>query len=144
MPAQESCSFPSSSANVPKTDLREVKGRYETLARANEYIHSAQYVHRGGVAAALKNSACAGDLGMVVDLDGSDELDAHTALFSETTGRFIVTVHPSQQRNFEEAMGSCYVKKIGNVVHDDEVIMDYNGERVIHTNLETLRGQNAA
>ena len=58
-------------------------------------MRSAATPGKGGLALALARTAMAGELGMTVDLDlapGIAELPPDVALFSESNGRFVVTV----------------------------------------------------
>lgn len=131
--------------NVPKSDFEEIKERYNALSEAikEKLVHSAQYVAKGGLGVALANSAIAGDMGFDVDLDSIDEglRRADKLLYSETTGRFVVTVHKSKKKEFEEKMHGCYVKEIGSV-WEDEVCVRYKGKNVISTKVDALREKN--
>jgi phosphoribosylformylglycinamidine synthase len=127
--------------NVPVTDLPEIKTRYEDLSVAIKMgiVHSCQYVGRGGLAAAISNCAIAGDLGAKITLDSIDKLGrADKILFSETTGRFVVTVPKSKRADFEFAMGD-YAVEVGEVRLDKEVCIRYKGKNVVSTTTDELR-----
>jgi len=131
--------------NVPKSDLEQIKTRYTALSQAVKQglVHSAQYVAKGGLVAALLNSSMGGDLGFKVELDSIDEgLGADRLLFSETTGRFVVTIHSSQREKFEQEMKGCYAKKIGKVRLNNEICIEYQGNNVVNTSVDVVRKTN--
>ena len=136
--------------NVPKSNLQELKQRYQILSEAIKLglVHSAQYIAKGGLAMALANSAIAGDLGVDINLDQIDECSSHNGLsvdkllFSETTGRFIVTIPPTKKEEFLVRMGGQYVKEIGKVRRDDYFCINHNGKNVVLTNVKTVRDKN--
>ncbi|MFH1710991.1 MAG: AIR synthase-related protein [Nanoarchaeota archaeon] len=131
--------------NVPVSDLEEIRGRYSTIGLAVKtgMIHSAQYVHRGGLAMALQNSSIAGDLGVSIEIPTSLGR-ADKFLFSETTGRFLVSVSPEYSDRFEKMMKDHrrYTERIGSVSNDKSITANYNGKQVIKTDVNTLREKN--
>ena len=131
--------------NVPKSDLEKIKSRYIKMSEAikQKLVHSAQYISKGGLIAAVENSAIAGELGVDVKIDSIDNLlKAYKILFSETTGRFVVSIHPSKKQEFESLMKSQYIREIGTVRSDNQFnVMDYN-EEIIKTNVDMLREVN--
>ena len=131
--------------NVPKSDLEKIKSRYIKMSEAikQKLVHSAQYISKGGLIAAVENSAIAGELGVDVKIDSIDNLlKAYKILFSETTGRFVVSIHPSKKQEFESLMKSQYIREIGTVRSDIQFnVMDYN-EEIIKTNVDMLREVN--
>jgi len=127
--------------NVPVTNLPEIKARYQNLSVAIKIgvVHSCQYVGRGGLAAAIANCAIAGDLGAKITLDPINKLGrADKILFSETTGRFVVTVPKSKRDCFESAMGD-YAVEVGEVRLDSEVCIRYQEKNVVSTTTDELR-----
>ncbi len=128
--------------NVPKSDLHEIPKRYIAMQNAIKQglVHSVQYISKGGLAAALVNSSIAGDLGVDVMLD-QDDLTDEKLLFSETTGRFIVSVHPSNKKEFESLMSDCYTRAIGHV-GDNHISVLCNNQQIIKTDVNTLRERN--
>jgi phosphoribosylformylglycinamidine synthase len=75
----------------------------------------------GGLAVALAEVAFAGGLGMDIDLNfvpyrGKKRNDY--ILFSETASRFVVTVHPEDQRKFENIMAGNIISAIGFITSD--------------------------
>ncbi len=93
---------------VPALDIPKVKKRYERLSYAilHDLVASAFPVTCGGLAIALAKVAIGGRLGMDITLAGAGSVRPDILLFSETLGRFIVTVDPDKKRSFELALGS--------------------------------------
>ena len=93
-------------STVPCLDAAAARARYIRLfdAIAHELVASAYPVGHGGLGIALAKVAIAGRLGM--DLTLSPTLRPDIFLFSETLGRFIVTVAPDHKRAFEQALGA--------------------------------------
>lgn len=94
-----------SGGEVPALEIAAMKTRYQKFSSAilHDLVASAYPVTHGGVAVALAKVAVAGRLGMDVTLSGDIRPDY--LLFSETLGRFIVTIAPDKKRSFELAMG---------------------------------------
>ncbi|HVP96828.1 AIR synthase-related protein [Methanoregula sp.] len=91
---------------VPRLDAAAARARYVRFsdAIAHELVASAYPVGHGGLGVALAKVAIAGRLGMDLTLPGSLRPDIF--LFSETPGRFVVTVAPDHKRSFEQALGA--------------------------------------
>lgn len=132
--------------NVPKSDLEEIKIRYSTLNEAikSQIVNSARYLTKAGLADALISCAIGGSIGFDVDLNSIDEGlgRADKILFSETTGRFIVTVDWNCQKEFEKKMRGCYVREIGKMNSNDQINIMYNGRRVVSTFIDVARKAN--
>ncbi|ABS54990.1 Phosphoribosylformylglycinamidine synthase [Methanoregula boonei 6A8] len=93
-------------STVPCLDAAAARVRYLRLsdAIAHELVSSAYPVGHGGIGVALAKVAIAGRLGMDITLPGALRPDIF--LFSETLGRFVVTVAPDHKRAFEQALGA--------------------------------------
>ncbi|HVP95309.1 MAG TPA: AIR synthase-related protein [Methanoregulaceae archaeon] len=91
---------------VPALDIPAMKVRYERLTSAisHELVASAFPITHGGLGVALAKVAIAGRLGMEITIPGDRRADYF--LFSETLGRFVVTVAPDNKRAFEWEMGT--------------------------------------
>jgi phosphoribosylformylglycinamidine synthase II len=92
--------------SVPGLDAVTMKERYGRLADAirHELVASAFPVTYGGLGIALAKVAIAGRLGMDITLPPGMRPDYF--LFSESLGRFVVTVAPDNKRAFEHALGN--------------------------------------
>jgi phosphoribosylformylglycinamidine synthase len=90
---------------VPALDAERVKTRYGRLTDAirHELVASAFPVTHGGLGVALAKVAIAGQLGMELTIPPGMRPDY--SLFSESLGRFVVTVAPDNKRAFELALG---------------------------------------
>lgn len=133
-------------ANVPKSDFDELNPRYQSVVDAvkSGVVHSAQYLAKGGLWAGLANSAIGGQLGANVGLDNIDEDlgRADNIAFSETTGRMLVSVHPSNKDAFENIMGNTYARQIGVVTEEQDVKVLYKRHAVIETDVNTMNFMN--
>jgi phosphoribosylformylglycinamidine (FGAM) synthase-like enzyme len=92
---------------VPQVRLEEVLPLYRALEEAigAELVASAHGIYRGGLGVHLALVAMAGGLGLEVELakipaEGVKRNDI--LLYSESAGRFIVTVAPEDRAQFEE------------------------------------------
>jgi phosphoribosylformylglycinamidine synthase len=90
---------------VPKLDAATAKARYGrlTYALSHELAASAFPVSHGGLGTALAKVAIAGQLGMDITIPATMRPDYY--LFSESLGRFVVTVAPDHKREFERICG---------------------------------------
>jgi phosphoribosylformylglycinamidine synthase len=114
--------------NVPRVRPEEFVPLYKKLSLAieNELPASVHGIYRGGMAVHLAMVAMGGNLGMQIDLArvaaeqvGRDDL----ILFSESAGRFIVTVDPAKQEAFESLFeGTCY-SRIGRVTEQPDFVV---------------------
>ncbi|KDE55933.1 AIR synthase-related protein [Methanoculleus sp. MH98A] len=87
---------------VPALDIEAAKVRYERMTDVIKkgLLASAFPVTHGGLLVALAKVAIAGRVGMDLTIPGGMRPD--TYLFSESLGRLIVTVAPSDREAFEE------------------------------------------
>ncbi len=91
---------------VPGLDAVMVKARYGRLTEAisHELVASAFPVSHGGLGTALAKVAIAGQRGMDITIPAAMRPDLY--LFSESLGRFVVTVAPDHKREFERYCGT--------------------------------------
>ncbi|MCU0660706.1 MAG: AIR synthase-related protein [Myxococcota bacterium] len=129
---------------VPK--LREpaaTKQTYRLLHRAMKarLVSSCHDLSDGGLGVALAECAFAGGLGLVVDLrevPSSTELRDDALLFSETPGRFVVTVPQSAARAFEIVLGEM-ARQVGFVSEDKRLVLSgQSGEAVVDADIFEL------
>ena len=109
--------------NVPTVDPEALAPLYRALNRAvkSELAASVHGIYRGGLGVHLALCAIAGDLGVALDLsrvsaDGSLRNDMR--LFSESAGRFIVTVPPENQAAFESVFSGLACSLAGKITAD--------------------------
>jgi len=91
---------------VPGLDAVTMKERYGRMTEAIRHglVASAFPVSRGGLGIALAKVAIAGRLGMDITIPAGMRPDYF--LFSESLGRFVVTIAPDNKRAFELALGT--------------------------------------
>ncbi|WHX40904.1 phosphoribosylformylglycinamidine synthase subunit PurL [Mesobacillus sp. AQ2] len=120
---------------APELDL-EVEASYQAQILTvikNGLVASAHDVAEGGAAVALAESVIGSKgLGAAVELEGN----AVSALFSESQSRFILSVKPENQIEFESITDAVL---IGKVVETPVLKVDVNGENVINQDAEGLK-----
>jgi phosphoribosylformylglycinamidine synthase len=114
--------------NVPQVRPDEFLPMYRRLNRAmeNELVASVHGIFRGGLAVHLAMVAMGGNLGMKIDLGSVPTQQVHrddTLLFSESAGRFIVTIDPSRRKEFETMLNGCVWGCIGSVTAEPAVVI---------------------
>lgn len=112
--------------NVPRVHFAPFIQLYMALYQAmdQEIIASAHGVYRGGFGVHLALSSIAGDLGVKVDLNripikGLERNDK--ILFSETPGRFIVSIDPQNKERFENIFGFSTYGCIGAITENPDL-----------------------
>jgi phosphoribosylformylglycinamidine synthase subunit PurSL len=130
--------------NVPKVTPSKFSPLYRALFRAidKELVASAHGVYRGGFGVHLPMVAMGGHLGMNVDLslipsEGVDRID--TLLFSETPGRFIVTVAPKNQETFNKLFKGIPYACIGNVTEHTNFVIHLQDNVVLEADIFDLK-----
>ena len=115
--------------NVPRVRTDETVPRYGALAAAvsKALAASVHGVYRGGLGVHLAMVAMGGDLGMDIDLakvpteGGMVREDA--VLFSESAGRFVVTVPPESCGEFERTLAGTAFACIGTVTDTPDLVI---------------------
>ncbi|MDI6797091.1 MAG: AIR synthase-related protein [Desulfatibacillaceae bacterium] len=131
--------------NVPVVNPTENIALYRTLHKAiNQGLcASVRGVYQGGLGVALAMSALAGDLGLFVDLakvPREGNLHDLALLFSESAGRFVVSVSHENRHDFEAALAAFDVARIGTVSDTgDFAIRGLDRRNLVETNVDTLR-----
>jgi phosphoribosylformylglycinamidine synthase len=101
---------------VPYTDLAKNAAAYQAFVAARDQglIRSADAVTKGGLAVALTRAAMAGELGVDVEIDTLDaEIGLFAALFSESTGRLLITCAPGDTDALKLALGAHHLVPLG-------------------------------
>ncbi|MBW2029600.1 MAG: phosphoribosylformylglycinamidine synthase subunit PurS [Deltaproteobacteria bacterium] len=106
--------------NVPRVDVEEVWPLYRGLAKAirNGLVSSAHAVARGGLAVHLAMATMGGELGAEIHLGKvptQDGLSDTQVLYSESAGRFVVTVSPDKRADFENLMKGLRAECVGRL-----------------------------
>ncbi|UCG13227.1 MAG: phosphoribosylformylglycinamidine synthase subunit PurS [Deltaproteobacteria bacterium] len=131
--------------HVPQVRLEEVLPLYRALEEAigAELVASVHGIYRGGLGVHLALVAMAGGFGLEVDLalvptEGVTRED--TLLYSESAGRFIVTVAPEDQSDFEARFRGLRCAKVGKVTENDKLtVNDLNGNILFGAGLQRCR-----
>jgi len=131
--------------NVPQVRGTEFVPLYRALNRAVQRgcMASAHGVYRGGLGIHLAMVAMAGNLGLQVvarqiPREGANRNDI--LLFSESAGRFIVTVDPHRRREFETEFEGLPCACIGTVTAEPVVRVDgLNGEALASLTVADLK-----
>ncbi|UCG95181.1 MAG: phosphoribosylformylglycinamidine synthase [archaeon] len=130
--------------NVPKVDVEKSLPMYRALQKAieEELVASAHAVSRGGLGVHLAEVAFAGNYGMDVNLGkliGSLDRD-DKILFSESSGRFIVTVAPEYRKKFEKIMGDYAITPVGYVTKESRFrVRGMHGDELINQDIGELK-----
>ncbi|NLC70665.1 MAG: phosphoribosylformylglycinamidine synthase [Desulfuromonadaceae bacterium] len=130
---------------APQVDAAHGRRLFKLLneARNQGFLVSCHDLSDGGLAVALAESAFAGGHGMEIDLSGmagAEPLRDDFLLFSESAGRFVVTVRRQDRRDFEEICGDIGLCWLGEVIEGrDFRITGSDGKLRIATNIDTLK-----
>lgn len=112
-------------SNVPETDGHQNLRLYKLLGRAtrDRLVASALSVGLGGVGVALGKMAVAGRTGLDITLS-NPEISKAALLFSESTGRILVTVAPQNRKEFERNFkGYEHCHMIGSVSYSENLMI---------------------
>ncbi len=131
--------------NVPRVEVETLKPLYLSLHKAiNEgLVSSCHAVSRGGLAVHLAMIAMAGELGIQIDLrqiPASPGITATQILYSESCGRFIVTVPPEKRQVFENLLSESKMGKAGFVTEELRLsVTDGEGKVIIDEEVMRLK-----
>ena len=129
-------------ANVPKVNFKRNFALYRKLEAAikKRLISSCHDCSDGGLAVALAECCIAGDVGADVDLTlHAGKLTAAQALFSESAGRFIVSVKKKDERAFKSAMRQVKCDRLGAVNKKGVLSVSMNGSQLLSAPVDSLR-----
>jgi phosphoribosylformylglycinamidine synthase subunit PurL len=114
------------SGKAPTLDLNVEKALQAMLLQAikSGLVESAHDVAEGGVAVALAESVIDTEVGADVTLDG----EIISQLFAESQSRFIVSVKPENQAQFEQVVEATL---IGEVTNEDELVIRTSSEQFV-------------
>ena len=118
--------------HVPVVTPEKFIPLYRALSQAirEGIVASVHGVYRGGIGVHLAMTAMGGNVGLDVDLSRIPTeamLRDDVLLFSESAGRFIVTISPDHQQRFEEHFTDAPVAPIGRVVQEPDFIIRSSG-----------------
>jgi phosphoribosylformylglycinamidine synthase len=131
--------------NVPRVHSETFVSIYRAMsqAAAKGLVASVHGVYRGGLGVHLAMVAVGGGLGMHVDLrkiPAEAVTRNDTVLFSESAGRFIVTVDPRRQVEFEDGFRAAPCACIGRVTAEPSLKIDgLSGEALLDVPVSELK-----
>jgi phosphoribosylformylglycinamidine synthase len=131
--------------SVPQVDLKRAKTLYEALSRATDagLVHSVHTLTLGGLGVGLALIAFGGMLGLEVHLSKVpvDYISRNwELLFSESNGRFLVTVPEDKEAAFETTMAGNTYAPIGRVVDERRLrVFGLDGSLIIDAELAELK-----
>ena len=106
--------------NIPRVDAKHMPSLYIALSNAIQQglVSSAHAVTRGGLGVHLAMTAMAGEVGMDIHLSevpASEELSDTRILYSESAGRFVLTVEPEKKETFVKIFSGLEIAMVGTV-----------------------------
>jgi len=131
--------------NVPRVYWMEFFPRYLALHEAmkNDLVSSCHAVARGGLAVHLALAAMGGALGMTVELPlipSAPGLSNTQKLYSESCGRFVITVAPEMKTPLEKCFSGMKLQRVGVVTESpDFTITGEKGDTVLKENVQRLK-----
>jgi phosphoribosylformylglycinamidine synthase len=131
--------------HVPQVTPEAFMALYRALAAAiaDGQVASCHGIYRGGLGVHLAMSAMAGGLGLSVDLAeiaGEEAGGNDCLLYSESAGRFVVTIDPARQATFEAGLGDLPWACVGRVTAEPRLkITGINGNIIIDLTLSALK-----
>ena len=128
----------------PTTDPEAFLALYQQFDKAAKegLFRSAATPTKGGLAVSLAKCCLAGDLGAEIDLDAApdfSDLDSDIGLFSESNGRFIVTVAATDTSRLEKQFAGQSCHPIGRVTTEQQLLVRWQSENVIDVPIASLR-----
>jgi phosphoribosylformylglycinamidine (FGAM) synthase-like enzyme len=131
--------------NVPQVRSAEFFQNYRKLSQAisRGMVASAHGIYRGGLGVHLAMVAMGGNLGMQIEL-GRVPMDAvpreDSVMFSESAGRFIVTIDPAKREVFESLFNNVTCACIGSVTEQPQFeIKGLNHKTIISVSIDQLK-----
>ena len=122
--------------NAPKVEMQGLLPQYQALHRAMSegLISSCHAVSRGGLAVHLALTAMAGELGMDIQLPRipcSAGLTVSQILYSESSGRFVITIAPQNRERFEEIFSGMKIGMAGVITESPYLSIRNSGQEPI-------------
>jgi phosphoribosylformylglycinamidine synthase len=131
--------------HVPLVEVKEVRPLYRALHEAigRGLVSSAHAVTRGGLAVHLAMLAFGGGLGIemrLAEIPSPRGLTDSQILYSESAGRFLVSVNPENKSAFEGLFAGLKVARIGEVTESPRLrIRDRSGNLILDEGLSLLK-----
>ena len=118
---------PLEGGNAPRIDYEEFRTTAGAIHSAidQELIASCSYIHEGGIQVALSKAAMAGEKGANIDIrqifceQGWTKPKDDEVLYSQTPGRFMMTIAEKDREIFEKTMSGTICSLIGKVTQKE-------------------------
>ncbi|MDD9304072.1 MAG: phosphoribosylformylglycinamidine synthase [Desulfobacter sp.] len=137
--------FGKTGLNLPRVDFSRSKVVYKAVEKAIDkgLVASCHAVARGGLGVHFSLMAMAGQLGMQIDLSKipfpqGEALSSQAALFSESSGRFILTICPDNREVFEKLCKGLPCACVGSVICDRLTITGNDDNLLVDLPVTTL------
>jgi phosphoribosylformylglycinamidine synthase len=129
---------------VPRLDVTATLPLYRALEVAIRagWVRSVAVPAKGGLGVTLGRMSMAAELGLDVDLAAAGELDAmppDVALFSESLGRFVVTLPPAHAADFEAHMSGTVCRRLGSVVQSPRLVVRRGAALLVDVEVSSLK-----
>ena len=130
---------------VPRVNAEENKKLYSALAKAmaKGLVASAHDCSDGGLAVAVAESSFAGGLGVEIDLrkiPASEDAKRNDALlYSESAGRFVVSVTQKNAKEFAAVMQGTKTEQVGMVKGSKMAVTGLNEKKIIDEKITELK-----
>lgn len=130
--------------NVPKLNAEKAIEIYNNVSAAteSELANSLHTPALGGLMVAFAKCSIAGCLGAKIDLNKlpmSSEISTVEALFSESNSRFVATVSPDDQAQFEAFLGDIDFACVGEVTANEVIEISTLEGGKIQVSVDELR-----
>ena len=130
--------------NIPVLDVNKAFSAYKDVADAikNGLVASCHAIGRGGLGVHLALSVMAGNLGASVNIEaisGNTKLRPSCALYSESLGRFLITVSHENKEFFEKTISNCNMTLIGKVTESPNLKIHYGENLLIDMHLSQIK-----
>ena len=132
---------PLPATDVPRTDLAACWARYQAFVDQRDAgrIRSAHVCGRGGLAVALAHMVLAAELGLDLELDGLAELPAAALLWSESTGRIVLTCAEAEAAALEAGLAGHGLVRLGRITDTARLEARVAGQPALSLSLAQLR-----
>ncbi len=128
--------------SVPEVRVQEFLPYYRLLEQAirQELLASCHGLYRGGLGVHLALASLAAGLGVDADLSRvAPDMPAYAALYSESPGRFLISIAPEHQRRVEELFQGQPLQFLGEVRQESTLKVTRGSRTLLATPLPTLQ-----
>jgi len=131
--------------NVPVVDIEACLSLYRALEQAISagVVASCRGIYRGGLVVHAAMVAFGGELGMTLDLGkvlSEGSLRDDHVLFSESCGRFLLTVPSASRTEFESFFAGLPCSRVGEITSNQRlVIWGQDGKVLVDESVKQLK-----